>query len=109
MAKKVVTPTSAYGTSLKYKGLKSNHPIRSRYMAAALAMLFGIVGANQFYLRNIVSGLLKILLTVVVAVIGIFVGFEVMLIPVLISVITGFKYLLMSDEAFAKSNHVRVI
>ena len=60
MAKKTAAEQTAYGTRLKFKGLRSNHPIKSRYMAAFLAMVFGIIGANQFYLRNIVKGLRNI-------------------------------------------------
>ena len=72
MAKNASAPSAAYGTQLRFKGIRSNHPIKSRYLAAALAMIFGIVGANQFYLRNIVRGFLKILFTTrVVAGIGV--------------------------------------
>lgn len=109
MASKTVVPETAYGTKLKYKGMKSNHPIKSRYMAAALAMVLGIIGANQFYLRNVMRGLLKILFTAVFVVLNVLFDPPFILIPVILSVITGFVYLLQSDETFAKKNHVRTI
>ncbi len=109
MAKKAVSPTTAYGTKLRYKGMKSNHPIKSRYMAAALAMIFGIAGVNQFYLRNIVRGFLKILFTVICLLLSFFINPLIILIPVVISLITGFAYLIQSDSFFAKHNHVRTI
>ncbi len=109
MAKKANTPETAYGTKLKYKDIRSNHPIKSRYMAAALAMVFGIVGANQFYLRNVIRGLIKIIFTAVFVVLDVLFAPPFILIPVVLSVITGFVYLLQSDANFAKSNHVRTI
>lgn len=109
MAKKAATPETAYGTKLEYKNMRSNHPIKSRYMAAALAMILGIVGANQFYLRNIVRGLLKILFTVVFVVLDVLFNPPFILIPIVLSIITGFVYLLQSDASFAKKNHVRTI
>lgn len=108
MAKKAAAET-AYGTKLRYKGMRSNHPVKSRYMAAALAMIFGIVGANQFYLRNIVRGFLKILFTAVFIVLDVLFTPPFILIPVVLSVITGLIYLLQTDAAFSKSNHVRTI
>ncbi|MBR5234382.1 MAG: TM2 domain-containing protein [Clostridia bacterium] len=109
MAKKTASPESAYGTKLKFSGVRSNHPVKSRYMACALAMIFGIIGANQFYLRNFVRGFLKILFTVVFVVLDVLLEPPFILIPVVLSVITGFIYLLQNDETFAKNNHVRVI
>ncbi len=109
MAKKASAPSVAYGTQLRFKGIRSNHPIKSRYLAAALAMIFGIVGANQFYLRNIVRGFLKILFTAVILVIDFFVEPPLILIPVVLSVISGFIYLMQSDSVFAKNNHVRTL
>lgn len=109
MAKKADTPVAAYGTKLRFRGIKSNHPIKSRYMAAALAMIFGIVGANQFYLRNIIRGFLKILLTIICIVLDFLLTPPIILIPVVISLITGFVYLIQSDSFFAKHNHVRTI
>lgn len=109
MANKTAVPETAYGTKLKFKGMRSNHPVKSRYMAAALAIILGIIGANQFYLRNIVRGLLKILFSAVFVLLNILFGHPFVLIPVVLSVITGFVYLLQSDEKFAKKNHVRTI
>lgn len=109
MAKKTASPETAYGTRLRFSQLKSNHPVKSRYMACALAMIFGVVGANQFYLRNFVKGILKILFTVVFVVLDVLFAPPFILIPVVLSVITGFVYLLQKDETFAKNNHVRVI
>ena len=108
MAKKAVVDT-AYGTKLKYKDMRSNHPVKSRYMAAFLAMVFGVLGVNQFYLRNIVRGFIKILFTAVFIVLDILFTPPFTLIPVALSLISGFVYLLQSDEAFAKANHVRTI
>lgn len=109
MAKKTASPETAYGTKLRFTGLKSNHPVKSRYMACALAMILGIIGANQFYLRNFVRGILKILFTVVFVVLDVLFTPPFILIPVILSVFSGFIYLLQSDEKFAKSNHVRII
>lgn len=109
MANKTSTPETAYGTKLKFKNIRSNHPIKSRYMAAVLSMILGIVGANQFYLRNIVRGLLKLLITVICIVLDVLFAPPFTLIPVVISLFTGFFYLLQSDESFAKRNHVRTI
>lgn len=109
MAKKTATPTAAYGTKLSFDGMRSNHPVRSRYMACALAMILGIVGANQFYLKNIGRGLLKLLLTVVCIVLDVLFAPPFTLIPVILSLFTGLMYLIQSDESFAKRNHVRTI
>lgn len=109
MAKKTAAEQTAYGTRLKFKGLRSNHPIKSRYMAAFLAMVFGIIGANQFYLRNIIKGLLKILFSAIFIVLDVIFEPPFILIPVVLSVISGLVYLIQSDEAFAKANHVRTI
>ena len=109
MAKKTATPAAAYGTKLSFEGMKSNHPVKSRHMACALAMILGIIGANQFYLRNFARGILKILFTVIFVVLDVLFTPPLILIPVVISVFTGFMYLLQNDETFAKKNHVRVI
>ncbi len=109
MAKKAAAADTAYGTKLKYKGMRSNHPVKSRYMAAFLAMVFGILGVNQFYLRNIIKGFLKILFTVVFIVLDVLFTPPFTLIPVVLSLISGLVYLIQSDEAFAKANHVRTI
>ena len=89
MAKKPADVQTAYGTRLKFKGLRSNHPIKSRYMAAFLAMVFGIIGVNQFYLRNIVKGLLKIVFSAVFIVLDVMFEPPFTLIPVVLSVIAG--------------------
>lgn len=102
---------TAYGTELTYTKLRSNHPIKSKYMAAALCMLFGAVGANQFYLHNFVKGILKILLTavcIVLDVLGLF-PFPFIAIPFALSAVTGLLYLAKSDVAFAKKNKVRIV
>ena len=109
MANRTAAAETAYGTKLRFKGMRSNHPVKSRYMAAVLAMILGIVGANQFYLRNIVRGLLKILFSAVFVVLNVLFDPPFILIPFVLSVITGFVYLLQSDETFAKKNHVRTI
>ena len=109
MAKKAAAEQTAYGTGLKFRGLRSNHPIKSRYMAAFLAIVFGIIGANQFYLRNIVKGLLKIVFSAIFIVLDAIFDPPFVLIPVVLSVIAGLVYLIQSDEAFAKANHVRTI
>lgn len=109
MANRTAAPETAYGTKLRFRGMRSNHPVKSRYMAAALAMILGIIGANQFYLRNIVRGFLKILFSAVFFVLNILFDPPFILIPIVLSVISGFIYLLQSDETFAKKNHVRTI
>lgn len=109
MAKK--QKVSAYGTELMFTKLRSNHPVRSRYMAAVLAIVFGITGAHHFYLNNIVRGLLMIVFSAVCIFVDTLkiVQFRFILIPILISVITGLIYLLKSDEKFAKNNRIRTI
>lgn len=109
MAKK--SAASAYGTELMFKKTRSNHPVRSRYMAAVLAIVLGVLGAHHFYLNNIVRGILMLLLSAVCIVLDVFglFQFKFILIPVVISVFTGFVYLIKSDVSFAKSNHVRTI
>lgn len=109
MAKKNNLSKSAYGTQLSHNSIKSNHPVRSRYMAAVLAIIFGVIGVNQFYLRNIIRGVLKILFTAVCVIIGFFINAPLILIPVILSVLTGIMYLCQSDESFRKRNHVRTI
>ena len=109
MAKKTATPEAAYGTRLRFRDMRSNHPVKSRYMAATLAMILGIIGANQFYLRNIFKGILKILLTVICIVLDVLFTPPFTLIPVVISLFAGLGYLLQTDEKFAKKNHVRTI
>lgn len=108
MANRTAVET-AYGTKLRFTGMRSNHPVKSRYMAAALAMILGIIGVNQFYLRNIVKGILKILFSAVFVVLNVLFDPPFILIPIVLSVISGFVYLLQSDEKFAKKNHVRTI
>ena len=109
MAKKPEIPTTAYGTKLRYKGMRNNRPLKSRYMAAALAMIFGFLGVNQFYLRNIVRGILKIFLTLICLLLGLLLNSGIILIPFAISLITGFIYLIQSDAFFARYNRVRTI
>lgn len=109
MAKK--STAAAYGTELMFSKTRSNHPVRSRYMAAALAIVFGTLGVHHFYLNNFVKGILMLLFSAVCIVLditGLF-QFKFILIPVVISVFTGFVYLIKSDVKFAKSNHVRTI
>lgn len=109
MAKK--QKASAYGTELMFTKLRSNHPVRSRYMAAVLAIVFGITGAHHFYLNNIVKGLLMLALSAGCIFVDTLklLQFRFILIPVLISVITGLVYLIKSDAKFAKNNHIRTI
>lgn len=109
MAKK--TDKSAYGTELMFNKIRSNHPIRSRYMAAVLAIVFGFLGIHHFYLNNIVKGILMLLFSAVCIVLDIFglFQFKFIVIPIAISILTGFIYLLKSDVKFAKSNHIRTI
>lgn len=111
MSKKSSVTASAYGTELINLKGRSNHPVRSRYMAAALAILLGVLGANHFYLRNVVRGILMLIFSAVcitLDVFGIF-QFKFLLIPVIISVLTGLSYLLKSDKKFAQKNHVRTV
>ena len=109
MSKKATAPDTAYGTRLRFKGLKSNHSVKSRYMAAALAMVFGVIGANQFYLKNFGKGFLKILLTVICVILDVLFTPPFILIPFVLSIIAGVIYLLQTDASFARANHVRTI
>lgn len=111
MSKKSSANASAYGTQLVNPAGRSNHPVRSRYMAAALAILLGILGANHFYLKNVVRGILMVLFTAVCIVLDVFaiVSFKFILIPVVISALTGLSYLIASDKKFSKKNHVRIV
>lgn len=109
MSKKNEAPLEAYGTELAYGKFRSNHPIRSRHMASALAFIFGIIGVNQFYLRNIVRGILKILLTVICVLLDFLLSMPFIIIPIALSVIAGVVYLVQTDEQFAKRNHVRPV
>lgn len=108
MAKKKI-PQSAYGTELSSADIRSNHPIRSKYMAATLAIIFGIFGINHFYLRNIVRGLLMLLLTAVCVVLNYLFAPPFIVIPIILSVFQGLFYLIQSDASFMKKNHVRVV
>lgn len=109
MAKKQTGKQTAYGTELSYPKMRSNHKIKSRYMAATLAFILGIIGVNQFYLGNIIKGILKILLTVICLVVGVFLDMPLILIPVVLSILTCLRYLAQTDAKFAAKNHVRVI
>ncbi|MBQ8209262.1 MAG: TM2 domain-containing protein [Clostridia bacterium] len=111
MSKKSSAGISAYGTQLVNPAGRSNHPVRSRYMAAALAILLGVVGANHFYLRNVVRGILMVLVTAVCIVLDVFAvfSFKFILIPVILSVLTGLSYLITSDKKFSKRNHIRIV
>lgn len=106
---KTKTPAAAYGTELSSVRIRSNHPIRSRYMAAVLAIILGIFGVNHFYLRNILRGFLMLFLTIVCIVAQSFLGMAFILLPVCLSVIQGLIYLMQSNEAFMKRNHVRTL
>lgn len=111
MSKKSSLNTSAYGTQLVNPTGRSNHPVKSKYMASALAILLGILGANHFYLKNVVRGIIMLVLTAICIVIDVFAifDFNFILIPVIISVLTGLKYLVTSDKNFCKKNHVRIV
>ena len=109
-SKDLSTLQSVYGTQLKGTPVKSNHPIRSKYVAAVLAILAGVFGAHNFYLRNIVRGLLQIVITVIFVFVGLFAGIKwLILIPVVFCAIRGIIYLITPDSRFTKGNHVRTI
>ena len=108
MAKKII-PESAYGTELTGIAVRSNHPVRSRYMAAILAIVFGLLGVNHFYQRNIGKGLLMILVTVICLVLDIFLQTPLLLIAEAIVALQGIVYLIQTDTAFMKKNHVRTV
>ena len=80
-------------------------------MAAALAILLGALGANHFYLKNVVRGILMVLFTAICIVLDIYAifSFKFIIIPVVISVLTGLLYLVTSDKKFCKKNHVRTV
>ncbi|MCD7775160.1 MAG: TM2 domain-containing protein [Clostridiales bacterium] len=110
MAKSKILPEQVYGTEIINPKGRSNQPVRSRYMAAVLAMILGIVGVNQFYLRNVVRGILKIIFTLIFVICGfIFDRMFIVLIPVVLSVLTGVIYLCQSDVKFQQKNHVRTV
>ena len=80
-------------------------------MASALAILLGILGANHFYLKNVVRGILMLILSAVCITLDVFAIFEFsfILIPIVISVLTGLIYLVTPDKRFCKKNHVRTV
>ncbi len=80
-------------------------------MAAALAILLGVLGANHFYLRNVVRGIIMLLFTAICVILDMFalVDFKFILIPVIISVLTGLSYLFISDKKFAQKNRIRTV
>lgn len=108
MAKKII-PESAYGTELTGVSVRSNHPVRSRYLAALLAIVFGLLGVNHFYLKNIGKGLLMILLTVICLVLDILFAPPFLLIAEAVAVLQGIVYLIQTDSVFMKKNHVRTV
>ncbi len=110
MAKKQILTTQVYGTEVINPKSKSNQPVRSKYMAAVLAMILGIIGVNQFYLRNVIRGILMIVFTLIFVVCGfIFDAYTIILIPVILNVLRGVIYLCQSDIKFQQKNHVRTI
>ncbi len=109
-SKDMSTLQSVYGTELKGAPVKSNHPIRSKYIAAVLAILAGVTGAHYFYLRNIVRGIIQIAVTAVFVLVGVFAGIKwLILIPFALCVVRGIIYLVTPDSRFTKSNHVRTV
>ncbi len=108
MSKKVI-PATAYGSELISTSIRSNHPVRSKYMAAVLSFVLGFLGAHHFYLRNVVRGFIMILITVVCVLLGFVVNQFIFYIPFAISFIKGIAIILTSDERFMRKNHVRVV
>lgn len=109
-SKDMSTLQSVYGTELKGAPVKSNHPIRSKYLAAVLAILAGVIGAHYFYLRNIVRGVIQIVITAVFVAVAMFAGMKwLILIPFAFCVIRGIIYLFTPDSRFTKGNHVRTV
>ncbi len=108
MAKKK-NPNTAYGTELISAEARSNHPIRSKYTAAALSMILGIFGIHQFYLRNVIRGLLTIVFTLIFFVLDYLFTPPLILVPVAVTVFRGLFYLIQSDDKFMKKNHVRIV
>ena len=142
MAKKSVelqNINELYGTGVTGPLFKSNHPIKSKVFAAVLAlvpalfMLAAVVSAmitgaraqgwamliigillsvHYFYLRNIVRGIIILVLAVVFAFVIIFSLWDspvLMLILALFTALKGVLYLISSPAGFRKKNHVRTI
>ncbi|MBW6528290.1 TM2 domain-containing protein [Sphingomonas sp. RHCKR7] len=65
---------------------------RNRYIAAVLALLFGMLGIHRFYLGRVTSGIVMAVLTFTV--IG-------ALVTVPLSIVDMVRYLMMSDRDFA--------
>lgn len=63
---------------------------KNKFMAATLAIFFGIFGAHKFYLRKTTQGMLYIGLMI----------FTLGIAPFLIGIFEGVSYLLMSKEEF---------
>ena len=109
MAKKQSQAVQVYGTEILNGSCRSNHPIKSRYMAAVLSIVLGIAGVNQFYLRNIVRGILKIVFSLIFVILAAVFNSMLILVPIILSVLTGISYLCQSDVKFQQKNHVRTI
>ena len=103
-------PMTLYGVEIRGTSVRSNHPIRSKYVAAVLAILLGVLGVHQFYLRNVVRGLIQLAFTAAIIFAARLSGMEwLILIPVAICVLRGILYLVLPDSRFCKANHVRCV
>ena len=103
-------PVIAYGVQLSGTTVRSNYPVRSKYLAAVLAMLLGIAGVHYFYLRNIVRGLIQVAFTALIIFISRLIGTNWLIcIPFGLCVLRGVLYLAVPESRFCKANHVRYV
>ena len=75
-----------------------NWPIRSKKIAAVLAIILGSIGVHYFYLGNIKAGIVFLILS--------FIGLSPFMI--LVGVIQGIYYFLCPDEKFMQNHKVRI-
>ena len=72
---------------------------KNKVAAGVLALLLGTYGAHQFYLGNIGSAIVRL----VVSIIG-FIAFGIpTIVMAVIALIEGIRYLTMTDEAFEET------
>ncbi len=76
-------------------GADPSWPVKSKVVAAILALFFGGLGIHKFYLGQIGMGIVYLL-------------FCWTFIPALVAFVEGIIYLTTSDESFERKYHVRV-
>lgn len=88
-------PPDEVEQSVTYNNINSNIPRKSRILTALLAIFLGGLGAHKFYLGKTKWGIIYLL-------------FCWTWIPLIMGVLSGVKYLLMSDRQFEDKFFVRV-